>query len=415
MAFPNQHWLRLLPKNAMIKAGWYFNLYLESPESSYQETGAIRQAETGPPKKRPLMDMFRILSVILSIGYLNLVWHTACRSCRQISEEISMKNEITVQKLLEPFETYQEGYEAISRKVDAGRLVPIKSSGSNGKFPPLYQRYRLPAGRRKRDLENLEQILAGLPIYFDPQWYRRHPAQLEKDALGIEKLVEYLESDPDHTLAVSENERSFQIWKREKFFNESGRRILKNFGVDPSFLNTYETIEPVTYFAAINKPSWILISENLDPFVTCRKILAAGNQSGILVYGSGKKILRSMQDLLESEAPFLKESLGAIYYLGDIDWQGIQIYESLAARYPQVSVRLFIPGYEAMIEKARQIGFEQMPPTKEGQKPVAGSEFFHQFQDGSQKAMRELLEKGLYIPQEILLRPDYERILADEF
>lgn len=326
-----------------------------------------------------------------------------------------MRNEITAAELLKSYETYDQGYTAIAKKVESGKLIPIKSSGTNGKFPPLYQRYRLPGALKKRDRDHLEQILAAVPVYFETEWYRHHLTQLEKDANGIVQLVEYLEQDPDHSLAVSENERSFQIWRREKYLNESGKRILKNFKIDPEFLNTYETIEPVTYFTAINQPSWILISENLDPFVTMRRILTISSQPGILVYGTGKKILRSFQDLLESEAGFLKESLEQIFYLGDIDWQGIQIYESLVHRYPKSVIRLWTAGYLAMLEKARSVGLEQMPVTKEGQKPVAGKHFFSQFDEETKAAMHQVLDQGLYIPQEILTRPDYERILAHEF
>ena len=52
------------------------------------------------------------------------------------------------------------------------------------------------------------------------------------------------------TEPISMNERSFEVWGREKFLQkEGGTRILKNLGVTLDKLNIYETTEPLSYYS----------------------------------------------------------------------------------------------------------------------------------------------------------------------
>lgn len=322
-----------------------------------------------------------------------------------------MKNEILVEDLLKKHSSYLEGAEAIEKMVKDGKIIPIKSSGSNGKNPPLYKRYRKPVRKKKADEEALDEFIRILPPGLSAEYYRKYKAQFEKDWPMIEQFLNVLETDPDFSEPASENERSFQIWKKEKFFSQSGKRILEHLHYPLEDLNIYETHEPITYFASRSEPSFILISENLDPFVSCRQILSHKQAKGILVYGDGKKIVRNMQDLEEAETDYLKQSLHKIFYLGDLDYEGILIYESLCERYPGLQIRLCRSGYLKMLEKAEQMGFENMPKTKEGQARQEGLLFFSQFTEEEAERIRVVLDHRQYIPQEILLRSDYEEIM----
>lgn len=321
-----------------------------------------------------------------------------------------MKNEVTAEKLLSKYTDYREGAAAITRMIVQNKLIPILASGTNGKNPPLYKRYRYPL----KEVENkfdAELFALKFPLYFDPSWYLSHRVQLEKDAWAIEKLISFLEKDPDLSRPVSDNERSFQIFGQEKYLVKTGKRILENLNYDPALLNTYETYEPITYFYAQIESSFLLILENLDPFVSCRRILIEKKLPGILVYGVGKKIIRNFQDLPKSDIPWIRNSLAFILYLGDLDWEGIRIYESLQASYKDIKINLFMEGYLAMLEKARYLGFSMLPKSKEGQKPLDGTSFFNYFTEEQKEDMLAILNSGCYIPQEILNGPDYEKLL----
>ena len=92
-----------------------------------------------------------------------------------------------------------------------------------------------------------------------------------------------------------------------------------------------------------------------------------------------------------------------IYYFGDLDYEGIGIYENFASAYgTQYRILVFRTAYERMLTKAERIGIAHLPATKEGQNRKIGSLFLDQFSQPQQDKMREILESGRYIPQEIL-------------
>lgn len=324
----------------------------------------------------------------------------------------SMENQtkiVDVEMLLKSYSSYLEGANAIQKKVAQNELSPIKSSKTNGKNPPLYQRYRILSSKKEKDYRSLLELAETFPINFEKSWYLGHMAQFEKDAFIIEGLIAYLEKDPDLSIMVSENERSFEIWHQEKLFSQRGKRVLEHLGLPENFLNTYATHEPICFFSATHHLGQILIVENLDPFVACRTLLERKQQNGTIVYGAGKKIIRQMEDLEKTKIEFLKASLDQIEYLGDLDWEGIAIYDSLCKKYPTLSIPLCVKGYRKMLKKAHSI-LESLPLSKEGQIPQEDSTFFSQFSKEEAQEIKGILKAGKYIPQEILTSHDYETL-----
>ncbi len=316
----------------------------------------------------------------------------------------------TLNELLKSYPTYQEGAKEIQEKVKSGQLIPIKSSKTNGKIPPLFNKYRKSSFSKKEESRDWKEFLDSFPVSFDPNWYAKHPAQLKKDAWIIQKLIEYLETDPDLSLSISENERSFEIWHQEKLLTQSGSRVITNLGLPDSFLNTYKTHEPICFFSATNRPGFLLIMENLDPFIACRQWLEDNQKDGTIIYGAGKKIVRNLEDLQTTSILFLKQSLPHLFYLGDLDWEGIAIYDSLCQHYPTLSIPILVRGYRLMLQKAHAF-WNQLPVMKEGQEPREDSFFFTFFEDQEVQEMKILLKSGHYIPQEILISSDYAFLL----
>ena len=52
-----------------------------------------------------------------------------------------------------------------------------------------------------------------------------------------------------------------------------------------------------------------------------------GAEIGTLIYGAGKGIIRSFQDFDLCAEPYMKHPKNTIYYFGDLDYEGIGIYE----------------------------------------------------------------------------------------
>lgn len=95
-----------------------------------------------------------------------------------------------------------------------------------------------------------------------------------------------------------------------------------------------------------------------------------------------------------------------IWYFGDLDYEGIGIWEKLAELcQPRRQIRPFCPAYEAMLKKAEQI--EVLPDTREQQNRNISDSFFQYFSDEISEKMKRILENETYIPQEILNITDF--------
>ena len=127
---------------------------------------------------------------------------------------------------------------------------------------------------------------------------------------------------------------------------------------------------------------------------------------GTLIYGAGKGILRSFQDFDLCAEPYMVYPENKIFYFGDLDYEGIGIYENLAERFQERwEIRPFIPAYEAMLKKAE--GIEKLPETKEQQNRNIRSAFFSCFHKSTVEKMQSVLQADKYIPQEILNTADF--------
>ena len=128
-----------------------------------------------------------------------------------------------------------------------------------------------------------------------------------------------------------------------------------------------------------------------------------GEPVGTLIYGAGKGIIAAFSDLELSGEPYMTAPENTVLYFGDLDYEGIGIYEHFAAVYgAQYDIAVFKNAYVQMLAKAKCIGIDCLPRTKEGQNRKLDHVFFSQFSQAQQDNIKEILECGRYIPQEIL-------------
>lgn len=323
---------------------------------------------------------------------------------------------VTLERLLEQKRDtdYARQYAFVRGLIEEGKIRPLKASGKNGKKPALYREYWLL--EEQEDMrELLEELRFGLVSAISIDYYLAHPEVYRKERSHVLMLNEYLKKQRESlSRAESVNERSFEIWNREKFLTkEQGKKILKHCGIEPERLNVYGTTEPLAYYSHTREtPQNLLILENKDPFYSMRRHLLNGADMilrvpiGTLIYGAGKGILRSFEDFDLCVEPYMKDAENTIYYFGDLDYEGIGIYDRLAetcrGRWEIVP---FAPAYEAMLRKAERV--KELPDTKEQQNRNIGPEFFAHFDSALAERMRKLLESGRYIPQEILNITDF--------
>lgn len=304
---------------------------------------------------------------------------------------------------------YQAHYGLIKGLIEKGEVKPVKASGLNGKKPALYQEYWIM--EKKKDYSNLiEELKYQITPAVNTDYYLTHLEQYEQDRDWVLMTNEYLKNS-SKLLETEEslNERCFEIWRREKFIKEeNGAKILKRMGISLELLNLYETTEPLAcYSHSKTTPQNLLILENKDTFYTMRRYLMNGNnqifgmETGTLIYGAGKGILRSFKDFSLSVEPYISRTENKIWYFGDLDYEGIGIYEKLQKLLlPFHSISPMTEAYIAMLQKSPAV--DLLPDSKPGQVHTEGELFFSCFKPEPVKQMKDILEKGKYIPQEII-------------
>lgn len=316
---------------------------------------------------------------------------------------------------------YPQFHDYIQHLMDTGELSPVKSAKNNGRKPAL------PVNFWKYEEEvDYAEIYEELKYRFHPQidtsYYRAHPERYAKDREKLQLLSDYLK-DHSKLLNVKEsmNERSFEIFHREKYFQkEGGLEFCRRVGIDSEKLAFYETSEPLSYYSCSKQsPQNIVIIENKDTFFDIRNYMNAGQHQilekefGTVIYGAGKGIWKTFTDYVNgAESYFMGENM--LYYFGDLDYEGILIYEQLLSRNWRrqgsediIEIQIFKEAYEKMLDKARIIGFENLPDMKEKQNDHIGTIFLDRFSDSHRTQIKEILEAGKYIPQEILNEHDW--------
>lgn len=308
-------------------------------------------------------------------------------------------------------ENYLDLYNVIMDLIHTDKIKPIVSSKTNGKKPALYNWYKVIA-ESKDNRHLIDEIQFSLHPLLNIDYYIEHVESYMKDREYILKLSNYLSNKKEFTEPISLNERSFEIWGREKFLQkEGGMRILKNVGLGLDDLNIYHTTEPLAYYSHHKEiPQKVLILENKDTFYSMRRHLLNGNQTilgasiGTLIYGGGKSIHKAFSDFQLCVEPYISHPSNEILYFGDLDYEGIIIYEKLQEIFLERPIMPFIEAYQRMLVKGSGL---DLPSTKEGQNRNIGTRFLDYFSQEEKDSINTMLNRGTYIPQEIINKTDY--------
>lgn len=311
-------------------------------------------------------------------------------------------------KLISKIDDYDKFAEEISNLTSENKLAPVKASGTNGKkINKLYNKYRLVD--KPKDYENIFEEIKLLSSEFNHQAYLDKPEEYIKYREEIRDLDEFLKvKKSELEMPASINERSFQIWGKEKLLKEKNiiQRIFSFNNLDIKMLNYYETPEPFfEYIHRYESTMKILIIENKDTWYTIRKLMSeknsrkSGNNYNVLLYGEGKKVIRNNNMLSYYDKEILKDSKNRYFYFGDLDYEGIGIFISLKKLYPELDIVLDVKLYELMLDICDE---NKLPLTKEGQQETELEGFIEYFSSDYEEKIKDILKKGRYIPQEII-------------
>ncbi len=317
------------------------------------------------------------------------------------------------------FANYQEEFDYIKKLIDEGSISPIKASGTNGKKPAMFRAFWI-SDKEIDYSEYIDELKYKLSTDINPEFYLQHPEIYAKEREYVIALSKYLEKSANELkITVSENERSYAIWKKEKFLSGHGQRdtvsavsVLRHCGISVDKLNVYHTTEPLVYFSIDKvRPQNILVLENLDPFYGMRKRLMSGRNDilgkkfSTLIYGGGKRVNAFFTGFNVFAEDYLKDSSNVFYYYGDLDYEGIGIFESFTDRFKD-SLNI-VPFIEAYTELISNIKIDELPNSKQLQNRNIDTYFFSFFDGVIAEKMKNILESGKYVPQEKLSIIDY--------
>ncbi len=298
---------------------------------------------------------------------------------------------------------YRTFTEVIKQFCEKGLLVPVKVSGTNGRNPSLYNKYKI-LHKDKKQLEDwLLHELQSLHPKLDKSYYYKNPDVYREDRDYVLMLSQYLLEDFESKslkFRCTMNERSFEVFNNEKFLESRGRVLLKRLGLSLKDLNCYKTLE--AFFYILFQPQDrlnILIIENKDTFYSVLKYLERrpdkdlyGVNIDMLIYGEGKKIVNSYSFINEVATGMPIER---VYYFGDLDFEGIGIFNSMASKYGKHLIVPHVNLYKQLLADAKN-----PPKLRTNQSDIYLELFLMYFDEESKTKITEILYNDRYIPQE---------------
>jgi hypothetical protein len=337
----------------------------------------------------------------------NILNYNRNESGKKTVETARLLRETELQMGAEVFELkggYNRFHSIIDEMQKEHKLVSVKVSGTNGRNPFLYNKYRI-ADVEKNSTEK-NNIIVNDILAFHPRlkkdYYLKNIRQFENDRDYILKISNYLSSlDVSHALdyRCTLNERSFEIFNDEKLLADKGETVLKRLGLNFEDLNCYRTYEAFFYYfikkSDINN---VLIIENKDTFLSLLKACSSDGSDRrrnrnihLLVYGEGNKIQNSFRFMEELEQNI---NMGSVYYFGDLDYAGIDIFQRLKANYAKYNIAPHTGLYRQLMD------YVQTPPPARNAKTTEIEEFLKYFCMEDAGRLDKLLKEGKYIPQE---------------
>ncbi len=285
----------------------------------------------------------------------------------------------------------------------------------------------------KRVDDKLEQpVLDQLIAYHRDialDYYRSRPAALHADLPYLSDLNAFLvirdhqvnevnevnEANQNHqittslTVPCSVNERSFQIFRDEKFLSSAaGRALLQRVGLNLAKLACFQTCEPffyVQYLQPGDDFAHLLIVENKDTFFSLKKCLTATRRTlagipyNFLIYGEGRKIVTSFAFYREVQGLGGQTPLPIkVYYFGDLDPEGIDIFGQLQENFPELSIEPFTYLYSELLKL-----YPERPKQRDKNqklKPERLDRFLSYFLPEVAAEIQNLLAAKRYLPQE---------------
>lgn len=309
-----------------------------------------------------------------------------------------------------PLSETESLYNRIISLMDDHILEPVKSSDTNGnKRYPLHKKYRIVFDDTGEEQKLLDEIKKLHPALLKSGYLSSHPKEYDAKREVIRALSTYFFLE--HTdIFISRKEKSYEIFGQEKVLDQKEiKSLLHHLDITKEELGFYDTPEYCfhDYIPARKNAMTLLICENKDIWFNIRRLMFEdkvtcifGTEIDGIVFGNGNKVSQK-QGALTEYVRFMGNPEVHFLYWGDIDREGFEIYRRTKEVNGSLDIRLFLPGYEKMIERARgMLKIEDSPSSRWEDKSYDG--LIKGFSMEDQNFLQEILAENKLIPQEII-------------
>ncbi len=304
----------------------------------------------------------------------------------------------------------------IRNLVNKGILTPLKNAKPLMYYEQIPNKFEINFNYLKGEKNTLPSSeLINYHPKLDMSYYSKHPAQYYENQSFIRRIDSLLKQN--NCPALTANERSYLIFDDEKALtlpdeaSIDGQAVLKKLGgLTLEDLKAKKTLEPFFYYMAEkfdslgnNSQRIVLIVENKDTFWTLMDAIKNKHLSNIhlLIYGEGKAIIKKFEFI-----EYLKGQLSDhYYYFGDIDQEGILIYNKLRETFFEYEIVPAVPFYDHMLKVA---GVEGSRPLKNAHNIKESSllPFLDYFSQQSATLIKEIIQQQRCLPQEVVNNND---------
>ena len=201
------------------------------------------------------------------------------------------------------------------------------------------------------------------------------------------------------SLQLTGDEKRLQKLRKCRLFGP-GRLSLELLGCEQEVL-------PLAYERFSDERTMVLF-ENAAPFIAAQSILKVVDNAeiGCIGYGAGKQMVKSVGYL-----PMIAPRLETVFYVGDLDAEGIQLAADIKRLSKDVEVQPATRFHRAMIDAAADLGFADGWAIKNQRRHVAESALG--FMDHSVRAKcAQLISTGHRIPEEVIPRGILRHLLS---
>lgn len=311
------------------------------------------------------------------------------------------KKRVTLEELLSAEISEQE----ILSFVTEGKLVPMKSSGTNGNLRnPLYKKYSIVTEKEDHSA-TISEIKKLHPKLVANGYLLRKPEAFEKNQAELTAISRFLQ-DNSEKCYISRRERSFQLFGEEKYL-DNNISLMQSIGLTENDLKFYTTPEQCfsDYIPQRKENMTLLICENKDIWFNIRRLMAEESYSeffGVhidgVIYGQGNDV--TGKGKFSSYARFLNSGKLSLLYCGDIDRAGFDIFYRLCKEATEFNIELFAPIYKKMLELA---DVSSLPESDDKRGKDIETDGLHElFSDEEIDKINDVLSSDKRLPQEII-------------